>query len=392
MKHIRAFLPRALATQLTSTTCQIRILVLALIAGSLNLAIRLQGMITRGPFNHGTGRALIIGAYGNGNFGDDAVGNALTTLLVDRGMKSIIIAGRLGSDLSWRHHRVELVSVGSGLESILMTFRLARTCELVILGGGGLWEGPSADSRAALLAAEYATKALAARCAGPQLAIVGLGINANKYRNTIAQIPLRYAAAASRIMVVRSRDSLTGAHRLGARHALHLCDPALTAFEKAPLSPGSFGVCLLDRDRWPTFQEGDASSEARRDRTISALAQRLFTLGGPDVTYQLVPFDPSDPPLLQAIGDTLVSTHGARVNTIEYSCRDFSVRFSEFARCTQTFSQRFHPALAAQLNGSQLTIDPVLPKLESVHDCDDVSIRTLREAYLSELAWAGPGQ
>jgi len=333
--------------------------------------------------------ALVIGAYGNGNFGDDAVGDALCGLLETVGVTDVVLGMRLHRPVSWTRAGVACVVLGSGLPSLWRTYRLARRCSVCILGGGGLFEGSPHDVRSATLAAEYAMKALVGRAAGARLVVLGLGVNAGPFAARAAERPIATALRRATAVVVRSQASLVGATRRGAAHAVCLPDPALLVLSGFRSNERAVGVTLIDAIRWPRFIPGSPDAEEERRRKLEATASTVLRLGQPDDPIVLVPFHHSDVGLLAEFAAILRSMSADRlVREVEYDGTSYLNQFRRFAGCRMTFAQRFHPGLSATAAGSALAVDPVLPKLRSIAEQLGPTGPGLHEAYALLLSEA----
>ena len=331
-------------------------------------------------------KALLIGAYGNGNYGDDAVGDAICGLVEHVGVTDIMLGMRLRRPVSWTRSGVAPVALGGGLPSLWRTYRIARECSVCILGGGGLFEGSPHDVRSATLAAEYAMKAIVGRAAGARIVILGLGVNASPFSARASERPIAIALRLASAVVVRSQVSLFGATSRGARGAVCLPDPALLVLSSFRAVEPAVGVALIDVTRWPRFVPGSIAAEDDRRRRLEATATTVLRLGEPDHPIVLVPFHHSDVNLIREFASVLRRMSPDRtVREVAYERASYLEQFREFAGCRMTFAQRFHPGLSASACGSGLAVDPVLPKLRSIAERAGGPTDRLESDYLAVL-------
>lgn len=82
-------------------------------------------------------RVIILGYYGAGNTGDEAILTGMLQALRDKGITDITVLSR-NPELTARLHRVKAVYTGRRAKGIATVYRTIRDSDLFILGGGGL--------------------------------------------------------------------------------------------------------------------------------------------------------------------------------------------------------------------------------------------------------------
>lgn len=313
---------------------------------------------------------LLIGAYGNGNFGDDIIGEAIVDALHRRG-HAVHIAARLPDIDRLKRDVAPVTVVGGGIRSLLRTWQLSHGYDLAILGGGGLLEGRPGDVNVHRLILEYLGKLAVCGLRGQRLVIHGIGVSPVLYSN-----PLVNRAASAMLRVVDAigvRDPASHAKvtEVGGSSVL-MRDPAVALFSTwrgtVQREPGQLGVVLLDHHRWPTFTPGSPSSESVRREELTKLAQELVERTREGSSVRLFSFHWSDVPIARDVEKLFRELGGAATSIVvaPYEQNHSRDPFLSLMRCDEVLTMRFHPALAALTGGSRVTIVGRLQKLEEL--------------------------
>ncbi|ADX74173.1 uncharacterized conserved protein [Pseudarthrobacter phenanthrenivorans Sphe3] len=314
-------------------------------------------------------RILLIGAYGNGNFGDDIIGQAIVQSIGDRG--SVLIAARLKDTARLVADVGDAVEVGQGLGSIFRTWNLARHTDMAILGGGGLLEGRRNDVNVHRLILEYLGKLAACGLRGQRVVIHGIGISPNLYSNHMVNAAVRAMLRAVDIVGVRDPASADAVRENGGRASL-IRDPAIALFEDwAPSirrEKESVGVVLLDHHRWPAFIKASPEEEAERQQELSHLVAELLVHASGRKTVRLFSFHWSDVQIVDDVRSMYLANGGdpAFLAIEPYEQKSSATPFKRLMACEEVITMRFHPALAALSAGAKVRIFGKLQKLEQL--------------------------
>ncbi len=312
-------------------------------------------------------RTLVIGAYGNGNYGDDLIGLAIAETIWAAGGGRVALATR-GDQIDWLEDAVGSATVtGGGLSSIRRVARLPGA-DVVILGGGGLLEGKPDSVHVHRLVLEYLAKLGTAGLRASRVIIHGIGISRVGYSDPVVTRAVREMLAAVDSVSVRDPASFAFAKAAGSRVAL-VRDPATTVLGRwateTRRQPDTLGVVLIDRDRWPTFTPVSPEAEGQRDARLRKLAARLVREAEAGARIRLIPFHFSDPPVLADLAARFAEASGpaSALQIVPYEGRTAPEQFRELMSCASVVTGRFHPGLAAFIAGAEVEVIGELQKL-----------------------------
>lgn len=314
-------------------------------------------------------RVLLIGAYGNGNFGDDVIGQAIAEGV--KGHGSVLIAARLHDTSRLAKDVAETVVVGGGLSSLVKTWKLASRSDLAILGGGGLLEGRPDDVNVHRLILEYLGKLAVCGLRGQRIAIHGIGISPNLYSNPLVNVAVRAMFKAINVIGVRDPASLAAVRRNGGTATL-IKDPAIVLFEgwarQVQKTENSVGVVLLDHYRWPTFSKADSVAEGTREEELQELVNQLILRCSQGKQIKIFSFHWSDKPMGEDVVKLFTECGGnsASVDLVSYKQPSSESPFKLLMACEEVLTMRFHPALAALSSNAKVKVIGSLQKLEQL--------------------------
>jgi polysaccharide pyruvyl transferase WcaK-like protein len=318
---------------------------------------------TRRGGGSGAPTALLIGAYGNGNYGDDAIGIALVRSLVEAGAGPVRIVGRRpeGGRIV-AATGAEFAVAGDGFAGLVAVYRAAVGHRVAVLGGGGLLEGRRDNVHVHRLVLEYVGKVLVARLRGDAAYVHGIGVSPGLYSDRLVSKAVTRALRVVDGVSVRDRDSQLTLTRLGIEASLVL-DPAFPLLrdwvEGLGVRPGTVGFVGLDAYRWPDFSGDrlDSQREAELGRITELLAEER------GASIELHPFHASDVALIEDLARHCRGTGALDPTQLPYPVEDAATAFQNLMSCERIFTMRFHPALAALAADREVEIIGGLQKL-----------------------------
>jgi len=207
-----------------------------------------------------TVRVVILGYYGFGNTGDEAVlGGILTALKhvsVKNGIELTITVLSADSEQTKERYKVDSADRGS----FKAIFYSLRKSDVFILGGGSLLQDTTGRGLSVLY---YAGLSIIAKMLGKKVIFYAQGIGPVK--RTVNRFLVYLAASATDFLSVRDNGSMIELRRLGVLHKVIrlTCDPAFALREgkkstlinsviaSLPLKP-VIGVMLRD---WPGIED-----------------------------------------------------------------------------------------------------------------------------------------
>ena len=207
-----------------------------------------------------TFKVLILGYYGFGNAGDEAVLSGILTSLnnasVKKGINLKITV--LSADLQQTRERFKVITADRG--SFKAIFHSIRKTDVFILGGGSLFQDITGRG---LSVAYYAGLSILAKIFGKKLVFYAQGIGPAK--KGINRFLVRIAALLSDFLSVRDNGSLLELKDLGVSDRLIrlTCDPAFAILPKkdaahpvgkSDLSAKKPVIGVMLRD-WPGFED-----------------------------------------------------------------------------------------------------------------------------------------
>jgi polysaccharide pyruvyl transferase WcaK-like protein len=336
---------------------------------TLVLALLVDRLGETGRRTRGRGAtALLIGAYGNGNYGDDSIGIAIAGALSAGGIGRVRIAGRRsdGSRIV-AATGAEFSVAGDGFAGLLATYRAAADCQVAVLGGGGLLEGRRDNVHVQRLVLEYVAKLLVAKLRGASAFVHGIGVSPDLYADPLVSRAVVRALRSVDAVSVRDLGSrsVLRHHGIGATLVL---DPAFALLRVwargVTLRPNTVGFVGLDAQRWPDFDPAEHSAE--RAAELGRLAGLLADCG--DASVELHPFHKSDVKLIEDLATSYREATGADAKQIAYPVADAADAFRRLMSCERILTMRFHPALAALAARREVEIIGGLQKLVALKD------------------------
>jgi polysaccharide pyruvyl transferase WcaK-like protein len=347
---------------------RVRVWCLAVLVLTMSWIVRARR--SAGLSERRTGRRLtIIGAYGNGNYGDDIIGEAIAASVVEFDAHPLIVARRSDTLRLSTETGAEVITTEDGLRGVFATWVALAGRTDAILGGGGLFEGKRDDVNVHRLVLEYAGKLMAAGVRGQRTIIHGIGISPNLYSDRLVSKAIASVLKCTDAVAVRDPASARLLETLGITGTL-IRDPATSVLEiwakRAEIRPRSVGVVVLDRHRWPKFVPGDRLTEVGRSREIRALAGRLVAGAERGDVIELFAFHHSDEAMVEDLAAAYRTAGGTPSSLTVVPYRQVSSQdpFLRLMACESVLSMRFHPALAALTAGRDVQIIGGLQKLE----------------------------
>ncbi|NCL74001.1 MULTISPECIES: polysaccharide pyruvyl transferase family protein [Rhodococcus] len=319
---------------------------------------------------------VLIGAYGNSNFGDDIVAVSIVESARALNFDSVRVIGRrpdfdlLEADVPG----AQMHFCGDGFAGLIETWRsiprAGSSLDVAILGGGGLLEGKMDDVNVHRLVLEYCGKLLIARILGYTVLVHGIGVSPVLYSDRWVSRGVCKALSMARGISVRDQKSVDVLAANGI-DAVLVRDPASSLFyHMAPACkrrPRTVGIVLLDRYRWPSFERARDSQETLRQEDLRAIAVRMVDWSRNGLRLELFEFHWSDGAVLKDLASVYADmggdTEALRFNGGWRSCTE---PFRRLMECGTVFTMRFHPGLAGLIAGNSVEVVGDLQKLESL--------------------------
>lgn len=155
-------------------------------------------------------RVFLVGYYGVGNVGDEAIRTAIERAATLLGVDVAAWASRGPSD--------DPRAVRTGLRGLPGQFRAILACDRVVLGGGGILKDEGLR-----LPAELLVTAIVARLARRPVSLLGVG--AGPFYRRTGRWLIAAVARLSQVRTVRDADSVTALRALGVRDVTLAADP-----------------------------------------------------------------------------------------------------------------------------------------------------------------------
>ena len=316
---------------------------------------------------------LVAGYYGFGNTGDEAILQAILEGLRESspGASPIVVSGNPASTTA--QHRVDAVEwrdVGAISQAV-------ERCDLVIVGGGGLFQDHWGFDTETLLTPDhygitfYAGPAALAALFGKPLALVGLGVG--PLRSPQARRLVQGVCEATSHLGVRdaeSRELLIGCGIDASR--IVLSADAAFALEAGRISPGELARAAGVEPRSPLVAVAlrpwtlDADPEHWEGEVAAALDRFIAATGG---TLLLAPFQQSDRPdeddvrVAQRVRQRLEAPERAAVLAAPLPPSDAA---GLLAGCDLVVAMRLHAAIFAITHGVPVVGIAYDPKVRSL--------------------------
>jgi polysaccharide pyruvyl transferase CsaB len=284
---------------------------------------------------------LLVGAFGQGNPGDEALCAAFTSALSSD--RVVVASGDPAATA--RRHRVRAID-----NSPVAVARELRRCDAVVVGGGTVFKTlrRSTGRHANALLRNACLLAVAARASGKQVAFVGVG--AGDLRGRQARALARWLVRRADLLVLRDEESASALAAVGAPAPFWIgADPAWAlrspAAGRAGAPPTRDGVTVA------------LSHHAGDDGLFAALAEALAPLGE-DQPIRLQPWQEGDIEIAARLGARLGGSA-----TIVATPTDLDAATASFAADRLVVSLRFHALVAAARAGTPFLAVSHEPKL-----------------------------
>ncbi len=306
-------------------------------------------------------RCILVGNYGAGNLGDDALRDYFLTRIRD--VEWTVVSARPGPG--------EMPRLPLGVRSFfsfgwLKTLAAVRSTDAVVFGGGSLFT--DAESvRACLL---WGLHAFVARLFRTPVLLAFQGIG--PFRTRLGEWCAKRVVLGARFVSVRDPQSAERVRRWGRGDVLESFDPVvlLLTVRDVPRTTGSALAVIPRMNSGPEFDAAVGSA-----RGLSAMVKIL----------SMQPDDPAESAVCERLARSLGNAEVIAVRTLEsLSC--------QLAGCTSLVTARYHGALAGIAAGLPMEIIPQHPgdKLDALRSrlasgSTPQDLRRLAEAGEREL-------
>jgi polysaccharide pyruvyl transferase CsaB len=312
---------------------------------------------------------LLVGAFGQGNPGDEALCAAFVTAL---GAADVVVAsGDPGATA--RRHGVRAIA-----DSPAAVARELRRCDAVVVGGGTVFKTlrRSTSRRPTSLLRNACLLTAAAKATGKHVAFVGVG--AGDLHGRLARALARSLVRRVDLLVLRDEESASALAAVGAPAPFWIgADPAWV------LQPD-----VMDRSGTPAARDGVTvalSHHAGDDRLFTALAAAIAPLGEHQ-QIRLQPWQAGD----VEIAARLRSRLGSDATIVEAPA-DLDAATATFAGDRLVVALRFHALVAAARAGTPFLAVAHEPKLAGLSrrlDQASVPVHAGAEVFAAALARA----
>lgn len=289
--------------------------------------------------------ALIAGAFGQGNPGDEALLSAVQPVVAAAGFEAVVTS-------SSPARTTESFGCGAVAPSGPAAARALRAAAAVVVGGGTLFKElhPASRRRPGSLLRRTGALALAAGVTGKPLLLVGVGAAPIGHRSNRALA--RGIARWADLMVMRDEESASELLSIGVRGPVRVgADPAWTTLADNPSGPTTGGPVIV------------ALSHLAGDGNLAAwLADGLGPLVAAGVPVALQPWQvPLDRWLARAVARRL----GPGVEVLDEPADLDSAR-ADAVGASAVLALRFHAAVAAGAAGVPFVAVATEPKLVGI--------------------------
>jgi polysaccharide pyruvyl transferase CsaB len=237
-----------------------------------------------------TPRVFLVGYYGVGNLGDEAI-----RLTIERA------ADRLGVEIPFYADRgasQDPRAIRTGLRGLPAQIRAIRATDRVVLGGGGILKDEGLR-----LPAELLVTALIARSMRRPVTLLGVGVGPFYHR--VGRWMVRAIARLSQVRTVRDASSVAALRELGVTRVMLAADPIFSSDSEPGLdadggdrpvpvagtpatgSPVRTGLAIVSIRHW--FHKVPGETDARSAALRAGLATGLASLVAADWRLRLVP-------------------------------------------------------------------------------------------------------
>ena len=292
---------------------------------------------------------LLVGAFGQGNPGDEALCSAFLAALSD---DDVVVASSDPASTARRH----------GVRAIANTpwsvARQLRRCDAVVVGGGTVFKTlrPSTGRRPTALLRNACLLTTAARATGKRVAMVGVG--AGDLRGKTARSLVRWLVRHVDLLVLRDEESASALSDVGAPAPFWIgADPAWSARPRLVDERGHAA------DRRPSVTVA-LSHHAGDERLFTNLAAAIAPLCR-DHDVRLQPWQTGsgsdDLAIARRLGDRLGG--GARIIDPP---TDLDAATAAYATDRLVIALRFHALVAAGQAGTRMLAVSHEPKLAGI--------------------------
>jgi len=201
-----------------------------------------------------------FGAYGNGNIGDDLIFYSLKRLLFKKNIKINLSIRNLNFS---RNYGCETFQKGEQLYDFWRYIKIVRNSDIVVLGGGGLFEFYYPSWPAFRMVVIYLCPLIIAFIFNKPSIIVGVGVNNYKHTNLLIRLMFRLTLNTTCKILTRDQKSKDGLikNRINT-NIKSTFDPVLSLdylHEKRDFvenkSKKKIGVLLWPYFLWPHFYD-----------------------------------------------------------------------------------------------------------------------------------------
>ena len=190
---------------------------------------------------NGTRRVLILAGDTDGNIGDRAIVYAMCQEF--KGLSTHIEISILSGNPSADHHYFNVVALPRGLKGVLALLRAAKKSDVIICGGGGLFQ----DDDSLIKMPYWCMRILMLKTINPGAKFITYSLGVGPLRKPSSRLCARLAFACMHIISVRDRNAQQTADPLTPK-AVHIVpDPALLL----PAAPRTAAYDVLVRHRIP---------------------------------------------------------------------------------------------------------------------------------------------
>ena len=287
----------------------------------------------------------LVGAFGQGNPGDEALCAAFREQLADHDL--IVVSGD-PSDTA-RRHRVRAVPNGA-----VSTARLAMSSDALVIGGGTIFKSlhPSTGRRPNSLLRNTLALVAAARSRGTKVAMLGVG--ADDLRGREAQAIARRLVRLTDLLVLRDEESAGALAAAGAPTPFWIgADPAWT------LAADLAGVESFP-GREPTITV--ALSHLAGDRSFAANLAAALTPFMATHSVRLQPWQVGAGGRDVELADTIRDAMGPDVKVLDAPA-SFPAAVASIVGDDLVVGLRFHALVAAGMAGTRFVAAAHEPKL-----------------------------
>ncbi|MCU1398074.1 MAG: polysaccharide pyruvyl transferase CsaB [Acidimicrobiales bacterium] len=319
---------------------------------------------------------ILVGAFGQGNPGDEALCAAFCAALGDH---DVTVVSADPESTTLQHGRPALAS------SARAVGRAVRRADAVVVGGGTVFKqlGRSSGRRANSLLANTSALLAGARASGTSVAMIGVG--AGLLRGPSARAMCRWILPRADLVVLRDEESAGVLADAGVNPPFWIgSDPAWALFDQ----PDGYGRGVADQRRITVALSHHGIGRS----SIDAIVAGLQPLAG-DWTIRLQPWQVGENSLDQRLAEDLRERLGGA--EIIGPPIDLPHAAQIFSGDDLVIGMRFHALVAAAAAGSRFVAIAHEPKLAGLArrlGQASVPVHATPEVMAGIIAWALAGE